>query len=617
MRPAILGVLACSVTAAHAAVIAARAGNCSRDFRLPGDAPLQASDYNGWALPEVCFKEGGPHNVYVIGDWGGIRYADRMPPIPADKRSKLFPKFHRDFVYGVDDRAQLLVADQMRKRAKYAPPDYILNVGDNFYWGGVSAKCGGAPFTNHDTGQWENIFEKVYWGAGLDGKTWLGIMGNHDYGGYHFTAAWEQNIGYSWGGPHSTGRWLTAAQYYRQKVSYVDFSVDYYFLDTNVMDTWDPRQNPSHNLCGLAHNGRDATCGAQGPRDVWSCVGWFASLWEEQLLWLEASLNQSEATWQVIVTHFPTYWGAHDWGCLADRYGIDLFLSGHMHYQKVIKPDDPQNHIMGSTVVITGGGGGITSEHAPDLYGNDDMYGFVHLTLSKDVIKVEFISHSGWLRSTTYQEPRWGNRQGGQCITAPNATHFTPVDGGEGRACRGSTATDDAGSNFLLLEGVPSQEACMRHCHSTPQCTGIEFGNHVCEVWTVEINASAAVEGYACLKLAPGEGPDPEVEPQSAGASLELRRAMGQDRECRGAEAGDRSPAYFDATEAPTLEGCERLCLSRAACAGIEYGPGNVCNVWRTALKASVPREGVVCIPSHHPEAGDARLPEIAGLLHV
>merc|ERR1711920_665145 len=50
--------------------------------------------------------------------------------------------------------------------------------------------------------------------------------------------------------------------------------------------------------------------------------------------------------------------------------------------------------------IVSGGGGGVTSEHAPSLDGNDDEYGFMDLTLSKRNITVEAISHSGILRRT-------------------------------------------------------------------------------------------------------------------------------------------------------------------------------------------------------------------------
>ena len=39
--------------------------------------------------------------------------------------------------------------------------------------------------------------------------------------------------------------------------------------------------------------------------------------------------------------------------------------------------------------------GGVTSEHAPNVAGTDDQYGFTHLTLAKNQIKVQLITHTG------------------------------------------------------------------------------------------------------------------------------------------------------------------------------------------------------------------------------
>ena len=78
------------------------------------------------------------------------------------------------YVEGVDDQPQLLVAEAFKARAALKDPQYILNVGDNFYWGGIEKSCG-EPMnrisypTKH---QFDQIFEGVYQGPGLSGKPW-------------------------------------------------------------------------------------------------------------------------------------------------------------------------------------------------------------------------------------------------------------------------------------------------------------------------------------------------------------------------------------------------------------------------------------------------------------
>eukprot|EP00425_Heterocapsa_triquetra_P038527 CAMPEP_0195081508 /NCGR_PEP_ID=MMETSP0448-20130528/22932_1 /TAXON_ID=66468 /ORGANISM="Heterocapsa triquestra, Strain CCMP 448" /LENGTH=587 /DNA_ID=CAMNT_0040114537 /DNA_START=85 /DNA_END=1848 /DNA_ORIENTATION=- len=379
----------------------ARTGTCDERFVAPSTPPLHATDHNGLALREVCIHKSGPYHVFVVGDWGGIG----VPPTPADHRSKN-AKHHRDFVIGVDDCAQVRVAQQMKLRAADSQPDYVLNVGDNFYWGGIEEKCGTPPYQCQDTtGQWHYAFESIYKGDGLEGKPWLGVLGNHDYGGFMFNRGWDRVIAYTWDTSIvSTGRWMTPAQYWRSKVRYPDFSVDYYFVDTNIFNAFEPKVDEDHNICSYSHN-RHASCGPQGPTSVFDCPRWFKKLWDDQMKWLDEVLPKSTAEWQIVVTHFPPYHGKDDWIRLSQWYGIDLIITGHLHNQQV-RYVDAENFLQPTAYIISGGGGGITSEGLPDFDGNDDEYGFMDLTLSPMEIKIEAISHGGKLRSTTRVKQR-------------------------------------------------------------------------------------------------------------------------------------------------------------------------------------------------------------------
>ena len=92
---------------------------------------------------------------------------------------------------GVDDNPQILVANAFKARAALKDPQYILNVGDNFYWGGIDKTCG-EPMnkisypTKH---QFDQIFEGVYQGAGLSNKPWFSVLGNHDWEASSLTMA--------------------------------------------------------------------------------------------------------------------------------------------------------------------------------------------------------------------------------------------------------------------------------------------------------------------------------------------------------------------------------------------------------------------------------------------
>jgi len=82
--------------------------------------------------------------------------------------------------------------------------------------------------------------------------------------------------------------------------------------------------------------------------------------------------------------------------------------------------------------------------------------------------------------------------------TAPN---FNPVDGGDSRACRGSTVSDNFPS-YYQLSSAGSLEECKTLCVATEGCKGIEYSSKGrCEVWTRAIEASISLRGFTCLEL--------------------------------------------------------------------------------------------------------------------
>lgn len=386
--------------------------------------PAVALDYNGISWPSMCFEGDEEEHVLLIGDWGGWK-----PGEPADNTGRLINHPTRQFVGGVDDKAQFLVAQAVRQWAEQAKPRYVLNVGDNFYWGGCNEYCSTRSiaesiqvfhsthkdnvdkFQHNCSRQFYAIFETMYMGPGLDGKPWISVLGNHDYGGFHFHAAWDQQIAYTWG---PGGRWILPGLYYHQHVDYATrgFSVDYYMLDTNVADVQGPDVNGNehinHNMCNTIHMGPKSDCRPFGPWDVPSCVSWFTELWEKQVPWLETKLTQSTADWQIIVTHFPPETRVANPKFVADlkrlgkAYGIDLVISGHRHvqaqYPTGVNDVDAAIGTAGIPYVVTGGGGGITSESAPDgssVGTGHSEYGFMDMVLTKNEIRIDSLDHAG------------------------------------------------------------------------------------------------------------------------------------------------------------------------------------------------------------------------------
>eukprot|EP00931_Biecheleriopsis_adriatica_P060391 TRINITY_DN3626_c1_g1_i3.p1 TRINITY_DN3626_c1_g1~~TRINITY_DN3626_c1_g1_i3.p1 ORF type:complete len:1029 (+),score=110.24 TRINITY_DN3626_c1_g1_i3:286-3372(+) len=93
----------------------------------------------------------------------------------------------------------------------------------------------------------------------------------------------------------------------------------------------------------------------------------------------------------------------------------------------------------------------------------------------------------------------------GSTSTTTTVSGFTAADGGENRACRGATPTDNSAKYYELYKGVFHLEACKALCVGTRGCVGIEYKVGRCEVWrrSEGIGATAKVLGFRCLRYEP------------------------------------------------------------------------------------------------------------------
>jgi len=426
-----------------------RPGCAGNSTSIKCKPPARPMSYKGMAWPPMSFAGTEEAHLFAIGDWGGmdgsLNPVEGRPPIVAYRGGNrqgpsVFPrtrwnKYHTrelcthsqfiecfnsggappcarscGFVPGVDDQPQLLVAAALQARAAAVAPRAILNVGDNFYWGGIEKQCGTPmdeiSYTAHH--QFNQVFEGVYTGPGLDGVPWLSVLGNHDWGGRVFNNGWDQQIAYTW----ASARWVMPAPYFSTLLEWPDqgLSVEVFMVDSNFVDAKPPPLDSEHNICGSAHNPPDADCAvADGPASVASCPAFFRALWREQQAWLQRKIAGSTANWQIVVTHFPCgheqafYYGLH-------MMGLDLLVTGHRHDQELWLPTDYTRNLMGGlTCMVTGGGGGITSEATPDpmnkvdWYG-ENQYGFYDLAITKHSIRIESVDHTGLVtkRATVY-----------------------------------------------------------------------------------------------------------------------------------------------------------------------------------------------------------------------
>ncbi|CAE8603997.1 unnamed protein product [Polarella glacialis] len=414
--------------------------------RIP-NPPDVALGYSGHAWPDMSIPSTGDIHLLAIGDWGGmdgtvitdgkrakkdyyriIQYqgGDTEGPHtmarsrPGCEFANLVECFNTHgqpggnaaspcyttcgWAPGLDDKAQLLVAEQFKRRAAQVNPKLVLNVGDNFYWGGIETDCGTPmtelhPVTKH---QFDSIFEGIYSGPGLDNVPWLSVLGNHDWGGRYFNAGWDQQIAYTW----QSQRWLMPAPYWTLHVDFPDkgFSADFIMTDSNAHDAKDSSEDPEHNVCGALHTPSEASCAAQGgPPSVAECKTWFHNFWKTQQRWAEQRLSQSTADWQIMVTHFPCGHSASWYAKLHMQYGLDLLVTGHRHEQELWQESAM---LGGLTCIVTGGGGGITSEMPPAWGVNhDSQYGFFDLTISKEKINILLINQNGDVVKTGSAHP--------------------------------------------------------------------------------------------------------------------------------------------------------------------------------------------------------------------
>jgi len=88
-------------------------------------------------------------------------------------------------------------------------------------------------------------------------------------------------------------------------------------------------------------------------------------------------------------------------------------------------------------------------------------------------------------------------------LADPTLAVYEPVDGGEGRVCRGDHAGDNS-ALYFTLSSAETVEDCERQCaFHTGTCTGFEYhkGGR-CELWSKSVGASSPIAGYQCKSLA-------------------------------------------------------------------------------------------------------------------
>lgn len=341
--------------------------------------PKTPQQYNGIHWPNMCVSKKVAH-FFGIGDWGGDSAGHTW-----DNPGKCGQRGGK--VHDIDDYAQRYVADQMKKLAPEVNPDFVLNAGDNFYPGSINRPCGSTLSMDDPTAQFRTIFEDVYDGP-LDDVPWFSVLGNHDYGGRAFAKGWDIQVLHTW----FSKKWRLPAQYWSQIVEYDGFSIEVFNLDSAFMDAFPNGGDPNHNICQVRDGGASSCFGI----DLENCVTEFGKVWAGSLDMLEKGLAASTAHWKIINTHFPgpSIAGQEKIKRLHEQYGIDLIFTGHTHYQA-------SGLTNGMYWIISGGGGGVSSDAHPSQSGHDSAYGFVHFAADDLQFQIDFHSWAGFITYTS------------------------------------------------------------------------------------------------------------------------------------------------------------------------------------------------------------------------
>lgn len=228
----------------------------------------------------------------VIGDWGGL-------PLPP---------YHT--------KQEAHVAAELGRTVANWGADFILSVGDNFYYDGVK---------NVTDPRFKSTFESVFLAESLRKVPWYIVAGNHDHYG-NVTA----QIEYS----KISSRWKFPDLYYDLsfKIPDTNASVRLLMLDTIV-------------LCGNSDDfHEDQPMVAANPK--------MANI---QLDWLIKKLETAKDDYVLVVGHYPV-WSIAEHGpthCLLHhvepllkKYKVTAYLSGHDHNMQYLQDDSGIGYVL-------------------------------------------------------------------------------------------------------------------------------------------------------------------------------------------------------------------------------------------------------------------------------
>lgn len=280
----------------------------------------------------------------VLADWGGL-------PLPP------YRTLH-----------QAAVAAELEQLSQSPGLDFILSLGDHFYFDGVK------DVQDH---RFKQTFESVYDQRPLLDVPWYLVSGNHDHRGNVSAQIQYSKVSHRWNYP---------SLYYSLHfpVPGSNMSLCVLMVDTVVLcgNTWD----------------RDQPVGPENPTEA-----------QQQWDWIQSTLQHTRAEYVLVAGHYPVWSIGHHGPTpclqsklrpLLQKYRVSAYLSGHDHNLQFIQEG------AGVAYVLSGSGAlhDVDSSHRNSvpqewqLFSspvNQTQGGVTYFELRPDVMTVSYMQADG------------------------------------------------------------------------------------------------------------------------------------------------------------------------------------------------------------------------------
>lgn len=241
-------------------------------------------------------------------------------------------------------------------------PDFYILLGDNFYPNGVKSV---------DDPQWKYKYKTIF---SNDIPTFA-VLGNHDYLNDVYAQIQYSNVNPSWKLPFF---------YYDMIIYLKSCMIHFIFIDSNILaDDITILLLKNTNVNDISYRKYLNLC---------------KQYEEKQKLWLEETLQKSEAKWKIVCGHYPIYSvGPHTISkkyqayttALFEKYGVDFYFSGHDHNMQHIFHKNT-NYIVSGAFSSFYNKKHISNNFYKLNYVSQNS-GFVKLNITDHQIEIEFI----------------------------------------------------------------------------------------------------------------------------------------------------------------------------------------------------------------------------------